>query len=117
MHSPKYKDQRIKILQGCLQRYENPDEIVNVKAAIQAFEDGLLTNHMDQWTVFYNGKIVDKINSHRELLWSVRKPLYEEIYGKKGSIWIEPVSLPFLMSMGYLLMKNGSHQMTKVKHA
>ena len=54
---------------------------------------------MDQWTVFYNGSIVDKINSHRELLWSVRQPLYEEVYGKGGSIWIEPVSTTPLLTV------------------
>ena len=94
--SPPYKDKRIAELQECLQRYENPDEITNVKAAIGAFEQGLLQGTEDQWTVFYNGKIVDKINSYHELLWSVRHPLYQELYGKKGSIWIEPVSYPVL---------------------
>lgn len=94
--SPPYKEKRIAELQECLQRYENPDEITNVEAAIKAFQQGLLQGNEDQWTVFYNGKIVDKMNSHHELLWSVRYPLYQELYGKKGSIWIEPVSCPVL---------------------
>lgn len=82
-----------------MQRYENPDEIVNVKATIRAFEQGLLQGNEDQWTVFYNGKIVDKINSHHELLWSVRHPLYQELYGERGSIWIEPVSYATLKAI------------------
>lgn len=90
--SPEYSTTRIESLMECLTRYENADEIVNVKAVIKAFEDRILGNYMDQWTVFYNGKIVDRINSYRELLWSVRNPLYKEVYGAKGSIWIEPVS-------------------------
>lgn len=83
-----------------MKTYENADEIVNVKAAIKAFEDGVLGNHLDQWTVFYNGRIVDRINSHRELLWSVRQPLYQEIYGKVGSIWIEPVCSTYRKFLG-----------------
>ena len=90
--SPGYSTTRIAALKDCLTRYVNADEIVNVKAVIRAFEDKVLGNYMDQWTVFYNGKIVDRINSYHELLWSVRDPLYKEVYGPKGSIWIEPVS-------------------------
>ncbi|KAF8458383.1 hypothetical protein BGX38DRAFT_1153559 [Terfezia claveryi] len=88
--SPQYSTTRMATLKECLTRYVNADEIVNVKAVIKAFEDKVLGNYMDQWTIFYNGKIVDRINSYRELLWSVRNPLYKEIYGPKGSIWIEP---------------------------
>ncbi|KAI5806849.1 hypothetical protein DFH27DRAFT_359618 [Peziza echinospora] len=85
-----YREERLEILRRCLERFELPEEIVNVKAAIHAFETGRLGNDMDVWTVFYNGEIVDTMNSQYELLWSVRKPLYEELYGKEGGIWIEP---------------------------
>ncbi|KAF8466949.1 hypothetical protein BDZ91DRAFT_762937 [Kalaharituber pfeilii] len=86
---PTYKETRLVYLRECLERYTVPEDIVNVKAAIKAFEDDVLGNN-DKWTVFYNGRIVDRITSYRELLWSVRHPLYQEIYGKEGSIWLEP---------------------------
>lgn len=87
----------------------NADEILNVKAVIKAFEDKVLGNHMDQWTIFYNGKIVDRINSYRELLWSVRNPLYKEVYGSKGSIWIEPVSAFSLDGIDTCYIHIGTH--------
>ena len=96
IYRPSHTSQRIKILQECLLRYEVPEERKNVKAAMKAIEDGVINDETDTWTVFYNGKIVDRMNSQQELLWSVRYPLYQELFGNEGSIWIEPVSYPEL---------------------